>query len=51
MNLSENLKEREMEDVCVDERIILKRILEGKDAKLWAGVILPRIETSSGLLS
>jgi hypothetical protein len=38
------------EDLCVNRRVILKRVLGEKRGKLWTVCIWLRAETSGGLL-
>jgi len=46
-----NLKRRnQLEDLCIDGRIILEWILEQHGGKLCTGFFCLRIETSGGLL-
>jgi hypothetical protein len=50
--LCENQKERDhKEDLDVDERIIIKWILERQDGLVWTELIWLRIRTSGGLAS
>jgi hypothetical protein len=47
MQNMENLKERDhLEDLGVDGKIILERILQKWDGKVWTGCIRLRIGTS-----
>jgi hypothetical protein len=47
----ENLKGRDhLEDLSIDGRIILERILGKYDGNIWTGFIWLRIGTSGGLL-
>jgi hypothetical protein len=39
-----------LEDVSLDERIILERIIKKAVRKAWIGLIWLRIETSGGIL-
>jgi hypothetical protein len=51
MNLVEKPEEREhFEDLRVDGRLILKRILQKWDGRAWTGLIWLRMEIGRGLL-
>ena len=47
----EDLKEKDhLEDTCIDERVILKRIFRKGDGETWTGLIWLRIKTGDGVL-
>jgi hypothetical protein len=49
--LSENPKGRgNMEDLVIDGRMILRRILQKQDVRVWTGFVWLRIGISGGLV-